>query len=506
MTRRSMTLLPFLLAVACSQDAAPATPGLGAAGAVAPLPTTPVQTAPTTTPTATPTTGTATSPTTTPTSGTPSTPTTTPTATPTTPTTPTNTGTPVTGATPGNCQGFPLEGLKYSPGGDVLPNTCMPFDPTTNNPYAVRCIDAWPWYKTKYPGDQFCILPPAPDKGIQYGVHPQGKKWFDQVSTGDMSGYDNPGAEWVMEEGEEEEGNYETGALNTEAKNFYRNYPRMRGGSHHMIVSWDDGTAPQEVWSPGAPLGLSGDVSLPGAQRPDENAPKTLAKPAEDDGLYSVLPAKAGITFNMHHFNASGKQVLKEAWTNLWWEDKATIRVYGILGLDFLQVATLSIPPGTTQDLHYKIDIAQPVRMVTAFGHRHAWTTNFSAWVKKPGGQVDILYQSYDWFDEPTYRYDSMTKNPAPAPELKTDGASSGIRMLNAGEELHFNCHVEHTAERAKAEGPAAETAFARNVPLRFANEAFNAEMCILFGSTAAVALPRPAADATALPDFATID
>jgi hypothetical protein len=73
-----------------------------------------------------------------------------------------------------DCQGFKLEGLLHSPGGDVLPNTCMPFHPTKNNPYAVRCVDAWPWYKTKFPGDDFCILPPPPDKGVQYGVHPQG--------------------------------------------------------------------------------------------------------------------------------------------------------------------------------------------------------------------------------------------------------------------------------------------------------------------------------------------
>src|SRR5689334_9444319 len=48
----------------------------------------------------------------------------------------------------GECEGFKLEGLLYSPGGDVLPNTCKPFDPTTNNPYAVRCVDAWPDYHT----------------------------------------------------------------------------------------------------------------------------------------------------------------------------------------------------------------------------------------------------------------------------------------------------------------------------------------------------------------------
>ncbi len=400
---------------------------------------------------------------------------------------------------PEECQGFSFEGIKYSPGGDKLPNTCMPFDATLNNPYAVRCVDVWPWYKTEYPGDNFCILPPPPELGIQYGVHPQGVKWFEQVSAGDMSGYENPTDDFVMEDGQEEEQNYLTTAANTAEVKFYRNYARMRGGSHHMIVSWDTASGAVGTWGPGAAVGLNGN-SLPGAQRPDENAPKSLQKPNEDKGLYSVMGANPFVTFNMHHFNIAGKPILKEAWTNLWFEEDATTRVYGILGLNYVQVALLNVPAGTTQDLHYSWDITEPIRIVTIFGHRHAWTTNFSSWIEKPGGENQILYQSYDWYDEPTYRYDSMTMNPTPAPDKRMDGATTGVLMVQPGEKLHFNCHIEFTDERAAAvNGPAPNTIGA----LRFANQAFNAEMCILFGSTAAVRLANPVEDATPLPDFA---
>jgi hypothetical protein len=399
-----------------------------------------------------------------------------------------------------DCQGIDFKDLNYSPGGTTLPNKCKPFDATTNNPYAVRCIDAWPWYKTKFPGDQYCILPPPPDKGLQYGVHPQGKHWFEQVSSGDMSGYDKPSDDFVMEDGEEEQFNYETGTTNEKDENYYRDDVRMRPGSHHMIVSTDDGTAPQEVWGPASTAGLFNGTSLPGAQRPDENAPKSLAKPDEDKGLYSVLPAKSGVIFNMHHFNVTGREILKEAWTNLWWESDATVQVHGILGLELSQTRTLNVPPGTVQDLHYSWSITQPIRLVTAFGHRHAWTTNFSSWVEEPDGKLDILYQSYNWLDEPTYRYDSMTTNPTPAPDKHSDGGASGIRTLMPGEKLHFNCHIEYTDERAaEVKGPMPEA----NGALHFANEAFTAEMCILFGTTAAVKLPTPQSDTTKLPDFA---
>jgi hypothetical protein len=399
-----------------------------------------------------------------------------------------------------SCRGFDMTGMLYSPGGQVLPNKCEPYHPTTNNPYAVRCIDAWPWYKTQFPGDQFCILPPPADKGIQYGVHPQGKDYFARVSTGDMSGYDGLSTEWTMDSGEEEETNYQTSAGNEAAANYYRSYARMRPGSHHMIVSTSSPSATQEVWGPGSPVGLLGGTNLPGAQRPDENGPKSLAKPEEDSGLYSTLAAKTGITFNMHHFNATDQTILKEAWTNLWWEDDARIEEHGLLGLELLQTVTLSVAPNTVQDLHYSWAISEPVRLVTAFGHRHAWTTNFSSWIENSDGKLDIVYQSFDWFDEPTYRYDSMTMNPEPAPDKRSDGATSGLLVLQPGQKLHFNCHIEYTDERAEQEGAPRPDEIGT---LHFANEAFTAEMCILFGSTAAVQLPTPNVDNSKLPDFA---
>ena len=404
------------------------------------------------------------------------------------------------GAIKESCRGFDFNKLVYSPGGDVLPNKCEPYHATTNNPYAVRCIDAWPWYKTQYPGDEYCILPPPPDKGIQYGVHPQRNAYFEKVSTGDMSGYDDLDTEWTMASGEEEETNYQTGATNAADAKYYRNYARMRPGSHHMIVSTASPSTAKEVWSGGSPAGLLGGTNLPGAQRPDENGPKSLAKPEEDSGLYSTLPAMTGITFNMHHFNATDRTILKEAWTNLWWEDDARVEEHGLLGLELLQTVTLSVAPNTVQNLHYSWPINEPVRLVTAFGHRHAWTTNFSSWIENSDGMLEIVYQSFDWFDEPTYRYDSMTMNPKPAWESRTDGAKSGVVTLQPGQKLHFNCHIEYTDERADAEGAPRPDEIGT---LRFANEAFTAEMCILFGSTAAVQMATPNVDNSKLPDFA---
>jgi hypothetical protein len=57
-----------------------------------------------------------------------------------------------------------------------------------------------------------------------------------------------------------------------------------------------------------------------------------------------------------------------------------------------------------------------------------------------------------------------------------------------------------YTDERAALEGAPQP---ATNGTLRFANEAFNAAMCILFGSTTGGGLSDPAADMSPLPEFA---
>jgi hypothetical protein len=224
--------------------------------------------------------------------------------------------------------------------------------------------------------------------------------------------------------------------------------------------------------------------------------------PEEDVGLYSPISANVTVVYNMHHFNPTDKPILKEAWQNMWFAEEATRELGGVSGLPFDQVAGVFAQPGQIVDFHYATTAPADVRIVSLFGHRHAWTTNFSVWVQRGGmlaADPEIIYQSFDWFDEPTYQYNSEVKNPVAAWKNRSDGAHSGILNLKAGDELHFNCHIEYTAERAKEENSPVTPE--ENGPLRFANEAFTAEMCILFGS--AVGSNGSPARAGAAPDFA---
>jgi hypothetical protein len=100
-------------------------------------------------------------------------------------------------------------------------------------------------------------------------------------------------------------------------------------------------------------------------------------------------------------------------------------------------------------------------------GHRHAHTDRFSVWVKKKSGEEIRAYESFNWEDMPTFQYDSISTNPMANVDKHVDGASSGMLEVSEGDEVHFLCDINNTLD----------------VPLKFANEAIDGEMCILFGS-----------------------
>ena len=53
-------------------------------------------------------------------------------------------------------------------------------------------------------------------------------------------GYASPGADWIVAVGEETNRNYQGGADNPQAHDFYRSYVRSRGGLHQMTASVSD--------------------------------------------------------------------------------------------------------------------------------------------------------------------------------------------------------------------------------------------------------------------------
>ena len=351
---------------------------------------------------------------------------------------------------PESCKGFEVLGLTHSPGGSTLPNKCAPFDNVRNNPYAIRCIDADPSYSTGWPGDEWCILPPDPELGIQVGVNP--------------SDYDNPEPGFVLEPGREVTQNYYTNATNPEQHYYYRVNLRLRTGSHHIINSLIADRS--DGWTMEQDTGL-GQKGFLGAQRPDADRPMTLEVAPENAGQGDVLEANQQFQFNMHHFNFTQTPVLREIWANIWWKPQSEVTDplsgIGIFG----NPLDLSIPAGEHRELHYRCNVTGNTRIVSLNGHRHAHTDRFGVWIVRADGAMESVYESFDYNDMPTFAYDSLSQNPVPDLDQRKDGASSGVLNVGPGDEIHFVCDVNNDSMQA----------------LRFANQVQTGEMCILFGS-----------------------
>jgi len=366
------------------------------------------------------------------------------------------------GEVPEACKGFELVGLTNSPGGDVLPNKCAPFDGTFNNPYAIRCIDADATYDTGFPGDEWCILPPPAELGTQIHVGPES--------------YDSVDPSFLLAGGKEINDYYYLNAPNAEEHFYYRTNWRMRSGSHHMIISLMDDRADGWSTTGDAGIGIGGGAasrSFGGAQRPDQDRPQGLLEiPAENAGLGGRLLAHDQFSFNLHHFNMGQEPILREAWVNVWYKPAAEVtdEMQGIAL--FGNPADVAVDPGERKELHYVCDVPGSTRVITLNGHRHKNTDRFGVWLERDGKDIPI-YESFHYTDMPTYQYDSISMNPAPDKATKTDGAFSGMLELTAGDKLHFVCDITNRIDQR----------------LRFANEVETGEMCILFGSRTGAAL-----------------
>jgi hypothetical protein len=355
---------------------------------------------------------------------------------------------------PPECRGLQVLGMTESPGGNTLPNLCAPFQGTYNNPYAIRCAEANPDYKTGWNGDEYCILPPPANLGTQLHIAPN----FDDPA--DVARYE------LMPQ-EESNTNYYINSDNTDTVYYYRTNWRMRGGSHHMIISLMQGDRADGWAGPGEPAetGL-GAAGFGGTQRVDADRPSgTLETPPENVGLGGQLTPKQQFNFNLHHMNHYDEPILREVWVNIWYEKNVTQvqRTATIFG----PPADVSIPPGEHRPLHYRSAVNGDIRIIQYFGHRHVSTDRFGIWVERANGEKVPVYESFNWEDMPVYQYDSVSTNPVADVDNKVDGGHSGILELKTGDWLHLICDITNRQDTA----------------LRFSNELYTGEMCIAFGN-----------------------
>jgi hypothetical protein len=346
----------------------------------------------------------------------------------------------------------------------------------TNNPYAVRCVDALSNYKSGWAGDEFCILPPPPDKGVQVGAHPQGDSYWDKMYAGDLSGYADPMLTKPFEVAPATElvQNFDTPPVTPQDQNFFRIDLRMRPGSHH-IATWYSATAGTVGWEPlvaNPSLGF-GNTTFINAQSTHSDRPAAIDLASEDQGLGVPFPANTSVSIQLHHINPDATTVLREVWINVWWLPS---------GQSFTPVtqnplnAPIDYPPNQVTDNVNTAVAMGDVRILSIFGHRHAWTSRFSGQILRADGTTEEMYDSFNWREIPTYELDSLTKNPQLDVAKQLDGSISGMTVLHQGDKIQFDCHVDTTATHASELGVDPPTS-----NLHFSNEAFGGEMCIFY-------------------------
>jgi hypothetical protein len=335
------------------------------------------------------------------------------------------------------------------PASGATPPSAMPAQPSAGIPKADVGDECG--LKTQFPGDQFCILPPPREKGFQIHVGP--------------TNYENPDPKYILAPGEETTMDFQVTSTNDEPVHFYYRQFRMRPSAHHNIISLTTGGG----FGMGRRIGTSNNLS--------EDSPKGGVIAPENAGVGIPLDANAPINVNLHSINVTDKPMLRELWINFWYREpgEVTEQVEQMFQTGSTMFAVQ--PREETMLGPYTCTISGEGRMLWFYGHRHANNVRFSAW-RNRGSQRDLFYEGLHWEEPIVLEYSSTVKNRTPDRTMGIEGGWSGILDMKAGDVLEWECHIINKTDEI----------------LRFTNETYTGEMCIMDAELVGANCARPGA------------
>jgi hypothetical protein len=320
-----------------------------------------------------------------------------------------------------------------------------------------------------YPGDDLCILPPAPRIGFQYHFGPSNYKDPNEV------------AKYLLQPGDEKTECAFLEGVNTETAYIQEYHSRLRPGSHHLL-NYVQPTNGAPVHISTAPEACSQPLNfrmLFGATSSKMDVTRASPGP-ENDGLAVQLGPKQQVVLQLHVINATNQPILREAWANFRYADPSQVTQLAD-PIQFAGGLISSIPVGETVinsgTAAVPANAAPDFRLVAAIPHFHAHTTDFKVYATRAGvrqlileqfGTLDIPYEPY------LVQYNSTTQNTLPNEATRTRGAYSGILHLQPGDTIDWEC--TQTNDGIGANGTRFTT------PLQFTEQAYTGEMCSLFG------------------------
>jgi len=315
---------------------------------------------------------------------------------------------------------------------------------------------------TGFPDDKACIVAPKPSEGFQIHVGPT--NYDDRAEV----------AKFVIKPGEEKTECYTLRLENEQELTYQTHTLSGRAGTHHIINSSWTGDLPTGMFAVGCgaganPLDANAPTqtgSLPGASK--AYMPRTPVAPEFAD-VGRTIPAKALMTSDMHYYNFTDKDILREYWVNVYFppegaEIKRTaqgIVAFGGLGWNFEP-----IQPGTDMVYKYECPIVGNGHVMNLLGHYHIHGKRFGVSIKRASGMSEKVFEMYDPYDPAVFDYNSITTNPAFSAQAA--GATSGMLPVSDGDVLQWECHIINDSM----------------MPLGYTNEVKTGEMCNTWGFT----------------------
>jgi hypothetical protein len=313
-----------------------------------------------------------------------------------------------------------------------------------------------------YAGDETCLPPPSDGEGMQIHIGP--------------SNYDDPEEvkKFLLRPGEERSECWTFHTPNDKPIYYQTFVLSGRPGTHHIIDTMF--TDAQKLTDGGFTIcadpgtGSNSNIidNLPGASKP--YMPRGHVAP-ENAHIGRKIPAHAASQADMHYFNFTDHDILREFWLNIYFvsPDQIAEDAQQIRGMGGFSWSSQPIAPHTDKVYSYSCPISGDGRILSLLGHYHSHGKQFTASLKRKNGDVEKIFEMFDYMDPATFEYDSIIKNPSFSEG--SAGAVSGMLEVHDGDTLVWDCHVVNDSE----------------VGLTYVNEVKTGEMCNLFGASLGV-------------------
>jgi len=317
---------------------------------------------------------------------------------------------------------------------------------------------------TGFADDQACLVPPKPNEGFQLHVGP--KNYNDPAEV----------AKFIMKPGEESSECFTFRTTNTEKITYQTYVMSGRAGTHHIITQTFSGNLPEDSWGNCGgveSLDFSDLNNIPMQNGYLPTATKAYMPRGKVAPEYAhvgrVIEAKTLVQSDMHYYNFTDKDILREYWMNVYYpapEQKITDYADVLVGFGGTGWSAMPIEPGTDMIYKYECPFTGDGNLLNLYGHYHAHGRRFTSSIKRAGGQIEKIFEMYDYRDPAVYDYNSVTQNPLFS--ATAAGAVSGPVAIKNGDILQWECHIINDG----------------TVGLAFTNEVNTGEMCNIWGFT----------------------